>query len=289
MKPKSVLIADDDRSLRQALVIRCRELGLEARVSPDGMHAFNTICRQPPDLLILDVNMPAATGLHLCDELARDRRLAPIPVIILTGKSDEATVQHCERLGAHYVWKGLDTWDQLKPVICKLLELPLATGENNESPPAEAATTAPGQPVAEPSAPTVLVIDDDPDVSKAIKIRLQAHGVEVLRAFSGMQGYWMALKEKPNAIITDYAMPEGSGDYVLGRLRDHAVTRGIPVIVLTGRTVAGREDFALKRQMFSLGAKAFLTKPLDFDALINELKVHINFPKKPAQAASPYA
>ena len=49
-----------------------------------------------------------------------------------------------------------------------------------------------------PGAPTVLVIDAI--TLKAIKLRLRPYGVEVLRAFNGMQGYWRALKDRPDVI-----------------------------------------------------------------------------------------
>lgn len=278
MSGKTVLIADDDRALAEALAIRCRALGLETRVTHDGMQAYDVICAAPPDLLILDISMPAVTGLHLCDELARDPEHAPIPTIILTGKSDEETVRHCERLGARYVWKGLETWNQLEPLIREMLQLAPSPEATATPTPAPAASTP--APVAAPSASsagtaTVLVIDDDPDISKTLQVRLAPFGVRTLRAFNGMQGLWLALKEHPAVIITDYAMPDGQGDYVLRRLAEHAVTARIPVIVLTGRAHHGHPDSPLASQMADLGAAAFLTKPLDFDALLHELRKHV--------------
>ena len=195
MAAKTVLIADDDRALVQALAVRCRQLGLEVDTVPDGMQAYDAITARPPNLLILDVQMPTVSGLYLCDELARDTKLAPIPTIILTGNSDQDTMQKCERLGAHHVWKGLDAWDRLKPLMCELLDL---HADADQVPaPASAEADLEEEQALRPGAPTVLVIDDDPDLSKAIKLRLRPYGVEVLRAFNGMQGYWRALKDRP--------------------------------------------------------------------------------------------
>lgn len=262
---KKVLIADDDVALAKAIAIRCSELGAEPTVSPDGLHAYGVITHEPVDLLILDVNMPGASGTRMCEELARDQRFAPIPVIILTGMSDPATEKLCKELGAHYVWKGLDTWDRLQPIVSSTLGLQARTDikalveEQN----------------AAPRAPKVLAIDDDPDVSKAIKIRLEAYGVDVIRAFSGMQGYWAALKEQPDVIVMDYCMPEGYGNYLLGRLQSHSLTKDIPVIVLTGHAGGHTKNCALERELFGLGASAFLEKPLDSELLLTELRRHI--------------
>ena len=126
----------------------------------------------------------------------------------------------------------------------------------------------------------MLVIDDDPDIGKALKIRLVACGVEVLQAVNGMQGYWIALKQKPAAIILDFSMPEGRGDYILGRLKSHSLTREIPVFILTGRTRGGRTDYGLQRELLDMGAVKFFTKQLDFEALLNELRVYLNLPSE---------
>jgi len=285
MAVKTVLIADDDQALVQALTIRCQGLGLEVRTVPDGMQAYDAITTNPPDLLILDVRIPAVNGLYLCDELARETNFAPIPTIILTGMSDRATTRKCERLGAHYVWKGLDTWDQLRPIICELLDLRATPDESPE--PTAANADAPVEPAAQRSSPTVLVIDDDPDISKAIKLRLRPYGIEVLRAFNGMQGYWTALKDRPDVIVADYTMPEGYGTWLIGRLKEHSLTRDIPIIVLTGWTIGGRTDYPLERTLLSLGAAAYLTKPLDFEAFLAELRRHVNVPQPKALARTP--
>jgi CheY-like chemotaxis protein len=259
MSAKTILLADDDAALCKALAIRCAELGLEALTCFDGVTAHRTI---------------------VFEEIARNSKLPPIPAIILTGKSDEATIQECARLGVQYVWKGLDTWNDLKPLICRLLDLEVPASVFRPAP--AAAAGDPSVPAAAPdrSAPKVLVVDDDPDIAKALKIKLRHHGIDVVQAYSGMQGYWAALQEQPDVVVMDYCMPEGYGNVLLGKLRTHSLTKHIPAIVLTGRCIGGNRDYALERELLSLGATAFLTKPLDFDALLTELRIHIKVAKK---------
>ena len=272
MSKKRVCIVDDDAGLVSALKIRCEQLGLEVTTIDNGADAVITIARNPPDLVLLDINMPAGDGLSVCRVLAAHANLAPIPIIILSGRSDEETIRRCEALGAHYVLKVGDVWDWLRPRICELLEIEYDTvvmGDGSQ--PSAQAPTA-------PSPPKVLVIDDDPDIGRALKIKLAAYGVEVLQAVNGMQGYWISLKQKPDAIILDFNMSEGRGDYVLGRLKSHSITKDIPVVILTGRTRGGRTDFGLERELMGLGAAKFLTKPLDFDALLAELRMYMTLP-----------
>jgi len=124
MVSKKVLIVDDDRNLVRSLRIRCESMGLDVNTSYDGMEAafeLMAVNDSPPDLVILDVNMPIENGLSLCEMFAEDTLLASVPVIILTGRSDAATLRQCRDLGVRYVCKGADTWERLRPLIAELL------------------------------------------------------------------------------------------------------------------------------------------------------------------------
>ncbi|HMQ15794.1 MAG TPA: response regulator [Phycisphaerae bacterium] len=119
---KRVLIADDDQALVRALAIRCAALGVAAESSPDGLHAVQHIERCSPDLVILDVNMPA-DGVAVCERLRRDGRWREIPVIVITGRADGALAARCQALGAAYVVKGPWLWSELEPLLRKRLGL----------------------------------------------------------------------------------------------------------------------------------------------------------------------
>jgi CheY-like chemotaxis protein len=84
------------------------------------------------------------------------------------------------------------------------------------------------------------------------------------------------MKETPDVIITDYNMPEGSGQYLIGRLKGVPLLKDIPVIVLTGESGRTSRDFALERRFLGeYGAAAFLSKPVDLDILLGALSEHI--------------
>ena len=112
----------------------------------------------------------------------------------------------------------------------------------------------------------ILSIEDDDDVAMSLKLRLDKEGFQVIRAAAGMEGYRRAFVEAPRAILLDYELPNGNGAYVMRRLKESAVTSTIPVIVLTGRREAH-----IERQMRSLGAHEFLTKPLDWPRLLTTI------------------
>src|SRR5258708_31966955 len=73
----------------------------------------------------------------------------------------------------------------------------------------------------------ILCIDDDPDVCRAIELRLRGCGAQVTCAYFGTQGLWLAMTRRPDVVITDIGMPSGGGDYVVECLQRNAVTKAI--------------------------------------------------------------
>ena len=242
--------------------------------SPDAMHALLGVHRIRPNLVVLDVNMPGGNGLSICEMLAGDEALAKIPVIIMTGDSNEAIPRRCQALRAQFLAKGAGLWERLEPLIRRSLGLPAPPAASEHSP------MAPSETSAENRRPRILCIDDDPDISKILKLRLESFGIDVLRAFNGMQGYWTALDMRPDMIILDMVMPDGAGNYIFGRLRSHPLTEKVPVLMLTGVNTPG-----VRRQMFGMGVDAYLTKPLDFNALLDHIRQYVPLGARDASAA----
>lgn len=270
MAAKTILLADDDRDLVQLLMLRFKQLGVEVFRSPDAMHALFGAQKIHPDLIVLDVNMPGGNGLSVCEMLAGNDELKDVPVIIMTGESNDQTVDRCNALGAFYVQKGPQLWEELREMTCEFLGLTWSgqgddseSGTNDGHSPAEKESSASYR-------PKILCIDDDPEISKILKLRLEPYGVDVLRAFNGMQGYWTAMDMNPDVIITDLSMPDGEGNYIMGRLKSRTATEKVPVIVLTGQS-----NPSTRRLMLSIGADAYLMKPLNLPELLSELSRHI--------------
>jgi len=118
--------------------------------------------------------------------------------------------------------------------------------------------------------PTILCIDDDPDISRTIELRLSNFDVNVKRTFGGMQGFAFAAHVKPDVIITDLRMPMGEGEFVVESLKRNSQTTHIPVIVLSGQPGGD-----LPKRLCRLGAAKFFRKPVRFDELLAELSRHI--------------
>jgi response regulator RpfG family c-di-GMP phosphodiesterase len=128
--------------------------------------------------------------------------------------------------------------------------------------------------------PTLLCIDDDPQILEAIRLRLREYEVEMLSADHGTHGVWLASTERPDLIISDIRMPQGQGDYLVECLRNHPDTRETPIIVLTGQ----RSPDVIQK-VRSLGVQALLTKPVPFEQLLAVIKQHV--PLRPRVSEPP--
>ena len=126
MESKKVLIVDDDESLVRSMTVRCRHLDLAVTSAPNATAAISEFRKNLPDLFILDMNMPGGGAEAVCQALATDPQTAQIPVIILTGDTDNTVMHKCLDYGAFYVPKSPYSWQTLKPMIGRLLNIPQA-------------------------------------------------------------------------------------------------------------------------------------------------------------------
>jgi len=127
--------------------------------------------------------------------------------------------------------------------------------------------------------PKILVVDDDPDLVRAMRLRLRANHYEIATATDGYAAIATAQKERPDLIVLDLGLPAGDGFKVLERLQASDVLSGIPVIVLSARDPQNNERRALKA-----GASAFFQKPADNDELLNAIRTSLAGPSAAAAA-----
>jgi len=86
--PASILIVDDDESLRELLQLHLSAAGYEVHVAADAIAAGYMVLRSPPDLIITDVNMPHMDGFEFIAALRADKTVPKMPVILLTSVED---------------------------------------------------------------------------------------------------------------------------------------------------------------------------------------------------------
>jgi CheY-like chemotaxis protein len=114
--PASILVVDDTPANLQVLAGMLKDRGYKVRPVPSGKLALLAAGRDPPDLILLDINMPEMNGYEVCEHLKADDKLKGIPIIFGRG--------HPEFAAACRSWGDLP--DE------KLLMVTLWTRENNQ-------------------------------------------------------------------------------------------------------------------------------------------------------------
>lgn len=112
---------------------------------------------------------------------------------------------------------------------------------------------------------SILVVDDEAQLLRALQINLQAEGYLVLTALDGMTALEYAEKHHPDLIVLDLGLPDINGVDVIRKIRRTAST---PIIVLSARH--GSED---KVRALDAGADDYVTKPFGLDELLARLRV----------------
>ena len=109
----------------------------------------------------------------------------------------------------------------------------------------------------------ILVVDDEKNLVKILRMNLEDKGYEVEAAFDGLEALDKITETHPELVILDVMMPEIDGWEVLSRIRKNPRGKYIPVIMLTSKTTGISKIFG-----FDLGADDYVTKPFDMDELI---------------------
>lgn len=81
-----VLVVDDESHIVQVVSLKLRNAGYGVMTAVDGEEGYELACRERPDLIITDYQMPYMTGLELCKQLAKNTDTAGIPVLMLTAR-----------------------------------------------------------------------------------------------------------------------------------------------------------------------------------------------------------
>jgi len=114
----------------------------------------------------------------------------------------------------------------------------------------------------------ILMIDDEANGRRLVKLLLEREGYRVLTAPSGDEGLILAKAEHPDIILLDIRMPKMDGYETLRQLKRDPDTKVIPVMMLTAK--GGGQDIAMS---FKLGAVFHLDKPYETTDLIQKIEV----------------
>ncbi|PLY07737.1 MAG: DNA-binding response regulator [Desulfuromonas sp.] len=132
MKRKTLLIAEDDKNLREGLIDTLEAEGYRVVAAGNGAEALEMFAEHRPDLVLLDVMMPEVNGYDVCRKLRQENRL--VPILMLTAKGEEIDKVLGLELGADdYITKPFGV-HELRARIAAALRRSDAAGDAVEAP-----------------------------------------------------------------------------------------------------------------------------------------------------------
>jgi PAS domain S-box-containing protein len=202
----TVLVIDDDASARDLVRRHLEREGFHVETAASGEEGLRRARELKPEVITLDILMPAMDGWSVLTALKADPALAGIPVVVVT-VVDERDIGFA--LGASdYLTKPVDR-DRLAAIMRRY---------------------DPGA-----AARTVLVVDDDPDTRHLLRRMLEPQGWQVTEAENGRAGLAQVAQEVPALILLDLMMPEVDGFTFIEELRRDARYRSLPIVVVTAK------------------------------------------------------
>jgi two-component system KDP operon response regulator KdpE len=122
----------------------------------------------------------------------------------------------------------------------------------------------------------VLVVDDEPQIVRALRINLSARGYQVLTAHDGAAALKVAAEGKPDVVVLDLGLPDLDGSEVIAGLRGWTT---VPILVLSART-----DSTDKVAALDAGADDYVTTPFGRDALLARLRAAVRRATQPSES-----
>ena len=118
---KKILVADDDQDIVELLVSRLTANNYEVITAYDGLRAVEQAMAHNPDLIILDIKMPAGTGINVYETLKHSVKTASIPVIFITAYASDDIKNKVMAMGAKdFITKPFAS-EELLTKICRII------------------------------------------------------------------------------------------------------------------------------------------------------------------------
>jgi DNA-binding response OmpR family regulator len=119
----------------------------------------------------------------------------------------------------------------------------------------------------------ILIVEDSDSIRRMIEALVSARGFDVTAVSSGAKGLDVAFATVPDVVLLDLNLPGSYDGYeVCRRLRANALTRAVPIVIITAM-----DDAESKRRALEAGASAYYTKPFSPTALLKEID---SFPRR---------
>ncbi|HTG37179.1 response regulator [Sphingomonas sp.] len=268
---RRVLVVEDDAQQAESIKLLLASRDVETVETHSAAACFDMLGRETFDCMVLDLNLPDASGMDLLERLSADDNVGFPPVIVYTGRDlDPDEELRLRKYSKSIIVKGAKSPERLLDEVTLFLhqvvsELP--------EPQQQLIAKSLGRDAALEGR-RILVVEDDIRNVYALTSIFEPHGVTVQIARNGREGLEALERAQSDdngpidLVLMDVMMPEMDGLTATREIRRNAWGRTLPVIALTAKAMARDQQDCL-----DAGANDYLAKPLDVDKLLSLVRV----------------
>jgi two-component system cell cycle response regulator len=256
---RRILIIEDNEHNRELMIYLLQEYGYVPLVAKDGEAGLAAVRRERPDLVVCDIQLPKLDGFEIAQAMKADSKLRNIPIIAVTALAMTGDREKGLAAGFDgYIYKPIESKSFVAQVE-SFLGLPPGArpAEALASPTFKSAKKA-----------LVLAVDDLPANAKLVESLLEPFGYSVITTSGMTDAMALARQHRPDLIISDVQMHEGSGYELCEALKTDHRLREIPVILITSTFC----DELSRKKGLALGAVRYLFRPIDSLKLLGEIE-----------------
>lgn len=227
----SVLVVEGNAAYRSVIWTVLSDAGYDVLEATNGMHSVDLARANHPDLILLDLDLPLLDGYQIAQVLREDPETKAIPIIYTSSYN-----RQLPQLPAH---SEVLSKAAAPTVLLQTVQQTITAGQARMEQP-----------------PTILVVDDDPDILSIVNVTMHEDSYRVVTATTGAEALMLAQKQSFELIILDLLLPDIDGFSVLAALRVRPPTALTPILLLSARDSAPE-----KVRGFQIGADDYITKP----------------------------
>lgn len=248
MKPRHILVINDDHALSEILQTYIEDEGFKFSLTADWEEGRYLAGIIKPDAIVLNTMGQIGRGFEFCNLLHRGLATGRIPVIFIYAKDKMP-----QKSGLHIV--RADRYISLPIEKQTLLD---SFHELIGETPAPASPPKPGH---------ILLAEDDKVVMEFITEALEEEGYKITKASTGMETLSQALELKPDAIVLNLLLPDADGIELCELLLSDPATADIPIMI-----ESAKKDMQTISKGFRAGARNYLVKPFSAEEMVSALR-----------------
>lgn len=253
---QAVLVIEDNPVLTQTMSVFFNKNNLETKIAANGKEAISLINNKQFGCIVMDLHLPDLDGKTLCKKIRSNSKYKNTPIIVFTAEELTEEAKAKLLIDADYViLKSPSAIKDIASLITSIFSSsqfkPQTKNDfihvNNQE-------------------KKILLVDDDERNLYSLSMFLKTNGYQVNEVESGRACLHWLKKHAVDVILLDIMMPEMDGYEVMLALKSRAKTAAIPIVAVTAKATIEH-----KQQCIDSGASAYLSKPVDTNALLATL------------------